>query len=465
MKKPILFVVGSATAYRIHQPFAAFCVQQGRRVAFVYDREPDALFELIQADADKLGTTAASLDAAIAPGPHEAPWSFFNRAPARAKLFNALREKNSGGRMQAFSEIIFGRLAAAETLLKGIDPAVIVVSEDGVAGPLAIIAAAQRKRIPVAVLPYGYGTQQDFDIALDAKAARGEVEQLTGPEGDAIRQHAPEWIKRGNHAGALLFPAEYIVAFESAGIYLRDAWVVHGGTADRLCVESPQMMALYRSEGLPADKLVLTGSPYGDCMLDALATDDAARQAFRQPRKIDANQTSILVSWPPSYHADRAGHSEFASYLEMTRAVLTGLGSLPNTRVTVSLHPAVSADVRAAIEAMGVAISDRYVLELIPLHDVYVSYYSSTIRWAVASGKPVLNYDAYKLGHDVYDAAPGVVTMSRVDDLLVKAGELAASDAAFAALAAEQVRVATDWGWLDGPAQPRILALLDGIAG
>jgi len=464
MKRPILFVVGSATAYRIHQPFAAFCVKQGRRVAFVYDREPDALFDTIAADAAKLGATAESLDKTITAGPHQAPWSFFNRAPARARVFNELREQSTSGRMKAFSDIIFGRLAAADALLKRVGPGVVVVAEDGVAGPLAIIAAAQRKGIPVAVLPYGYGTQQDFEIALDAKAARGEVEQPAGPEGNLIRQHAPEWLKQGAHAGAMLFPADYIVVLESAGIHVRNAWVVHGGMAERLCVESPQMLRLYQSEGLPADKLVMTGSPYGDFVLEALQHDAAARSAFRQPRKIDPHETRILVSWPPSYHAERGSASEFPSYLEMTRTVLEGLRDLPGVRLTVSLHPAVSAEDRAAIESMGVTLSERYVLELIPLHDIYVSYYSSTIRWAVASGKPVLNYDAYQLGLDVYDAAPGVVTVKTASELIARARELSTSESAFAALASEQVRVAPDWGLFDAPAMPRILAELENIA-
>ena len=87
--KPILFVVGSTTAYKIHKPFADFCVRQGRTVAFLYDREPDALFEQIQSDAKALGATAASLDAEIDAGPHEVRWGFFSRPPNHAKAFDA----------------------------------------------------------------------------------------------------------------------------------------------------------------------------------------------------------------------------------------------------------------------------------------------------------------------------------------------------------------------------------------
>lgn len=463
MKKHILFVVGSATAYRIHQPFAAFCVQQGRKVSFLYDREPDPLFETIVSDARALGATAASVDAAITAGPHQAPWSMFNRAPARARIFNTVREQSTGARMKAFSDVIFSRLAAAEGLIKKINPAIVIVAEDGVAGPLAVIAAAQRKGIPVAILPYGYGTQQDFDVALEAKAAAGELEQPTGPEGDAIRQHAPEWIKTDAFAGSLLFPAEYIVALESAGIHLRNAWTVHGGTAECLLVESEQMRDLYRSEAVANEKLVLTGTPYGDFVRASLDADPAARAAFRQPRKIDAAETRILVSWPPSYHAVRGPKSEFDTYEAMTKALLTDLAAIAGARLVVSLHPAVSADDRKAIAALGVTLTDEYVLGLIPRHDIYVSYFSSTIRWAIACGKPVINYDAYKLSLDVYDAAPGVLTTESAERVRNLATEWVTSAAAFETAASAQCAVAPRWGAVEAPAMPRILQTLDGM--
>ena len=460
----ILFVVGTATAYKIHKPFAEFCVAQKRHVDFVYDREPDALFAQVTADAKALGGEAISLDASIGAGPHKSPWSLFNRPPARAKAFDEIRKNDAAPRMAAFENAIFGRLAAAKALLKRLKPAVVVVAEDGVAGPLAVITAAQQARIPVAILPYGYGTQRDFEIALEAKASRGEVERPDGANGEAIRAHAPEWIKTGQFDGALLFPADYIVALESAGIRVNNPWIVHGGTADRLFAESPQMFDLYCSEGLPKTKLVLTGSPYGDFVLDALQQDAAAKAAFRQPRRIDAGLTRILVSWPPSYHGERAEHSEFPSYADMTRTVLQRLAQLPNTLVTVSAHPAVPESDRSLIAGTGVNVSDQYVLRLIPKHDIYVSYFSSTIRWAVASGKPVLNYDAYKLDLDVYAEAPGVVTTPSIERLIAVAGELA-SESGFAQMAGQQIEVAGRWGLLDAPAMPRILTELDRLAG
>ena len=156
MMKPILFVVTSEPSYRIHKPFAEFCARQGRTIAFVYDREPDAFFETVSSDAKALGATVVSLDAEIGSGPHESPWGFFSRPPERARYFDSVRQNSQSARTMPFSDILFGRYHAALRVLKRIDPAVMVVPEDGISGPLILITAARKLGIPIADVPYGH---------------------------------------------------------------------------------------------------------------------------------------------------------------------------------------------------------------------------------------------------------------------------------------------------------------------
>src|SRR5262249_11502744 len=133
---------------------------------------------------------------------------------------------------------------------------------------------------------------------------------------------------------------------------------------------------------------------------------------------------------------------------------------LPNCEVTVSLHPATLAADRAAIAETGVTLTDDYVIELIPQHDVYVSYFSSTIRWAIAAGKPVVNFDLYKLGLRVYDGAPGVATVDTFAGFKAAMSELIASEEGFTRIAARQAAVAQQWGVLDGQATARIAGVI-----
>lgn len=148
----------------------------------------------------------------------------------------------------------------------------------------------------------------------------------------------------------------------------------------------------------------------------------------------------------------------------MSREVLGWLDMLPGCQLTVSLHPAIQGEARADVERLGLAISEEYVIGLIPKHYLYVSYYSSTIRWALASGKPVVNYDAYGLGLSIYDSAPGFFNAATFDAFRVEIYRLTASPAAFAQTAERQAAVAGRWGLVDGGCMSRIIAELDRIS-
>ena len=461
----ILFLVTAASSYRLQRQVARRLARTGASVGFLYERDEDAVFALIQKDAADLGATAVALESLFETGResgavlrrhprlyHAVALWFRAHLMKPGRVQSMLRRLLPGGLFRrvvlldadaeeiaslgALRSLLAARLDAAKRALTRFRPAIIVACEDGVSAPLPVHAVARHEAIPVVILPYGYGVRSDFDIVLEGKEARGEVMRAEGCWLRLLTRHAPQWVKQGAHAGALMHSGPYIVAAESLGITLRDSWTVHGGYADRVYVESEQMRRVYLDEGLPQSKLVLTGTPYCDVMTDALGRNPDARAALRQPRRITPGLMRVLVSWPPSYHADRGAFSEFATYREMTRATLGWLCSLASCQVTVSLHPATLPADRSAVIDTGVSLATEYVVELIPQHDLFVTYFSSTIRWAVAAGKPVVNFDLYRLGLQVYDAAPGVITVSTLDDFKRAMMRLAASEDAFAETAA-----------------------------
>ena len=454
--KPLLFVVGSTTSYRLQRVFAQYCVANGRPVCFLYDNPPDALFAEVEADALTMNARALALDTLLQDG--EIPDIRFDRMPVpwRAKLFSFLAPAKDS----IMVRILGARMAAAQRVFKELSPTAIVVAEDGISGPAAVIAAARSMAIPVVDLPYGYGTQPDLEIALEEKVADNELLHPEGHLGRLVQWLAPTWIKKGRFAGCIIFPTNYIVAREALGMTLQNAWVVHGGYADCLLVESEQMMRLYRGEGLPPEKLALTGTPYCDTMFAALERDNRARAAFRRAQRVENGPLRILVSWPTSYHESRAAHCEFATYQDMSREILGWLHALPECCLTVSLHPAIQGENRALIESMGLSISQEYVIDLIPKNDIYISYFSSTQRWAIAAGKPVVNYDAYKVGLTIYDSAPGFHNATSFEDFKAVLQRLT-SDGAFEKDVAKQLTVAEDWGLIDGQCMQRMLATID----
>lgn len=357
------------------------------------------------------------------------------------------------------------RLATNREALRRVRPRLLIVGEDGISGNAWMIGAARERGLPVLVCPYGYGGRRDLQNALSQKRAGGELILARGRAGDRVRRKHPRWVMPTPDGPGLLFPPDFILAREKVGLGLRDPWTVHGGWADRIAVESEAMRRHYRKEGLPEGKLTLTGSVYCDVLHDALVAEPGCARAFEAGTRIAPGETRVLVALPPSFHGERAAESEFASFAELCRETLGFLAGLPDTRVTVSVHPATLAEDRRAIAETGVSLSDYYILELLPRHDLYVTCFSSTVRWAIACRKPVVNYDMYRFRLPDYEGLEGVPTEETQQGFRRVAGRLVRDEGFYGTLARAQHAVSRDWGILDGRNFERIHGLIRELAG
>lgn len=447
--RPILIVATSLASFALLRELAARLARQGQAIAFCSQGDNEPLDAAMRAAAEAMGTRLHCIAA------HAGPATVWQRTTRRLSDGNA--------KLNALLEIHQVNCRAARQLLREVQPKAVVVAEDGISGNCWIIDAARRAGVPVVDCPYGYGTHHDLENHLASRQQAGELLLNNGAYAEEIRRKYPHWIKRGRFEGALLYVPEYIVAWQRAGLRIRDPWVVHGGVSDKLCVESPQMLRHYLAEGLPRQQLELTGTVYCDMMHDALGKSPSALRALHSGQKIEPGTTSILVCWPTSYHADRGALCEFESYVELSQRMFQFLSSLEKVQVTVSLHPAMPTECRQVILDCPVQVSETNVLELIPQHDMYISEFSSTVRWAIAAGKPVVNYDFYCFDLCDYDEAPGVLQVSTFQAFQDEVRALVRGEAHYAAIAKRQCEVAEEWGVIDGKAAGNIAALIDSL--
>lgn len=356
------------------------------------------------------------------------------------------------------------QIGGARTILREASTSLLIVLEDGPGGDAALIAAARETGVPVLSVPFGVGESRDYDNFLADKHAEGALNVVDDDDiGRFLRAHAPHWIRKTPYGDVVLFPDTFVAARMLEGLDLPQPWTVHGGHADRLAVESPAMRRIYRREGVPEAKLADVGTVYCDEMRAALDRSEDARRAHETGRKIAPDRTSLLVSLPPSYHATRADRCDAPTYREMCRRVLDTLTGLPRTDVTMSIHPATDPGEAEAIRASGLAVTDQWMVPLIPLHDIFLTDFSSTIRWAITAGKPVVNYDAYGFGLDTYAAVDGVKTFRTCADAAAWLRVLCDDDAVYEAEAARIRAHAADWGTLDGRNVDRLFALMEGM--
>jgi hypothetical protein len=363
---------------------------------------------------------------------------------------------------EAYRNLLLRQTFACDKLLSDNKVDVVVVCEDGPGGCAPLIAAAKRRHILVAEMPFGIGEMRDYEIFIDAKASENTLNLVPDDEvGAALRKISPHWIKKTTYGDITLFPADTVLARTVAGMDLPEPWVVHGGSADVLLVESEAMERIYQRENVPRAKRIMTGSCYADVVYDEIAAKPELQKAYEASSLIEPEKPRILIALPPSYHQEYGGKSEFPTYREVIEKLLVGCREVhSNARITVSIHPAIKADDRQIIETLADEVSDEWLLRLIPKNDVFVPVFSSTIRWALMCGKPVVNYDIYKLDLPTYDTARCVYTTPVLQDALARLKETLENPEKYHAAAMQVKACSNEWGIMDGQNFDRIWATL-----
>ncbi|ASQ46423.1 hypothetical protein [Legionella clemsonensis] len=361
---------------------------------------------------------------------------------------------------KALYVIQYNLLNVANYIIRKNQPKILIVPEDGISSNLCLIEAATKAEIPVLDVPYGYGSYYDLENALAQKQLIEELYSEKEGAGQAVKEYYPHWVKSGKFAGSILLNPHFILALEELNLSVQNPWTVHGGAATKITVESQAMYDHYLNEGIIENKLCLTGTPYCDYLRAEIDSNKLYKEAFLSSKKIHKEKTSVLICWPPSYHAERANLCEYATYEELTKSVLDELTKLINVSITLSVHPAVQREFMELLKNFNVRISTDYILSELPKHDIYISCYSSTIRWAIAVAKPVINYDFYKFRLRDYQGVPGVLNVETASAFQQTVNKLITDEDYYHKIALSQKAQAERWGLLDGLNFKRIYSLI-----
>ena len=167
---------------------------------------------------------------------------------------------------------------------------------------------------------------------------------------------------------------------------------------------------------------------------------------------------------PPDQNTyDRPG-CEFSGFDDLIHFWAQSLSEVRGWNVVVRPHPKTAPERLNEVRRYGLAITYDDTAKLVPLCDLYVAAVSSTIRWAIACGKPVINFDVYQYNYRDYEGVEAVSLVNTRKEFRNLLQELTGNREQLAATAAIQQRVSGRWGCLDGMSGQRILALLRGEA-
>jgi hypothetical protein len=350
------------------------------------------------------------------------------------------------------------QLRTARRVVAAHAPDILVLSEDSVGHETAaLIASGRRQGIPSVIVPFTVANALEPAEAY-YRDARFIVRSWSSRL--AARLY-PRWVYEHRGRRLLRLPAPQLIAKEWWGLAPPLPWIVNSGSATALAVESEFMEQYYLREGLPAGRMVRTGALYDDVLAEHQRAAPAGRAELCRELGLPADRPLILCALPPDQFILSGPQTDFSDYASMVQFWMQALAAVRGWNVVVRLHPRMDYDAHRDIERFGVRLSRRDTASLVPLCDLYVASVSATIRWAIACGKPALNYDAYRLRWTDYDDAPGVVRVEDKDAFTAVLQRFGTDAAFYEQVRASQEADAVRWGRLDGQAGARLLQLFD----
>jgi len=323
----------------------------------------------------------------------------------------------------------------------------------------AYIKAGHIEHIPSVVIPqFMAGSLEWAEFVWDRPDYNAQ--KITNRLVGALYSH---WIYEHKGRKLVAKPVDQALAYEWLGIAPPLPWILHSGFADALALESAAIRDYCISEGLPKERLVVTGSCTHDIITDIFVNSTKKKIELCSAMDLSPDIPIILSALPSNDMAMGRSECEFQNYIDLLEFWCKSLAAIKGYNIIICVHPSVRADDLLFIEKWGVKIAKEPTYKLIPLCDIFVAAVSATIQWAIACGKPVLNYDVYQYHYTDYNNIWGVIKVNARLDFINTLHLLTTEPEFFAEISARQLTNAEKWGQLDGKSGERLIQLFDRI--
>ncbi|MBE0580196.1 hypothetical protein [Devosia sp.] len=345
----------------------------------------------------------------------------------------------------------------ATQLIERARPHVIVVMEDNAEGLTGVMTfAARRAGIPFVVLPdYIPNPIEPATYYWDSRAhqVRTVLDWL-------VATAYPKWAYTHSGRRMIRLPSPTILAYHLLGCDPPAPWILNSGYANAIGLDSTAMWTHYHSLGFREDKLRIIGTAQDDRLHARFSQRAELRAALMRDLGLPADRPVLLCAFPPDQYASSdTGSFEYRSYADLVAAWFAELAAISDrANVIVRPHPRTEPGFLEQACPPGVRVIWTPTEDLIPICDLYVASVSTTIRWALGLGLPVLNYDCYRYSYGDFSAAKGVRECTDRSAFSRNLQDLAHDTTE---LAARSLSDRHAWGQVDGQFASRLRHLLE----
>lgn len=357
--------------------------------------------------------------------------------------------------IQFKAQLSYKRLA--RILLDAVAPDFLILVDVNVEnGSGVLVNTAKARGITVGIFPYSIcDATEAAETFYDSRN-----HQVYGIWNRIAAQLWPRWVYTYKSRRLLRLPGAKVISQEILCNAAPVPWLPNSSRADFICAESVAAKSYMQRAGLPTNQIALVGSPCDKLLAAARRERSVRRSELFSRFGWDESAPLVLCAFPPNQLPIRERNCEFDNFSKLVEFWMNTLKGLQGCFVGICPHPRMDVTELKPFESPNLKILSDTVLELIPLCECYVASASATIRWSIACGIPVINYDVYRYEYKDFSSAKGVLTTTSKGDFsdalikIVKGGDFRAK------MTDAQAEAAVEWGMLDEGFDDRLLQLL-----
>lgn len=318
---------------------------------------------------------------------------FTNRLKKQEKIFLANLEKNYDKIFKLVQEYKIDVLLINGDRHLGLEPLFLKVAKD--------------LKIPT-IIPYMVYFAEQEDLVKTSTI----IESKTLLTSKYIKDSEKKFIhhKRENK---YYYPHTIANALDELGVLTKNPWFMGGGSSGILCLPNYRMNEHYINNGVDSNKIKVLG----DTSYDQLYLNYKNRVNIKQillEKYSFINKKIIIVALP---QLGEHNILPWDKHWEEINYLMKSLNEL-NENILISLHPKMDRKKYEFLEdKYNCTILDERLADVLPIADMFVATFSSTVLWSILCGIKTVVVDFYGLNYTMYDFLTSIKKVDKKENL------------------------------------------------
>ena len=341
-----------------------------------------------------------------------------------------------------------------------LEPCSIALLPDNVVGPIwpPLTKACKKLNIPVMVFPFTICNQEEAVQTLRNN------ETVWFKNNPAISRYFPKWRYQHGDIDILRVPFPHIVAHSLLNVVPSDPWHYLSGESDVIAVDSPATYQYFLRSGIAESEMQVTGSLLQDQMAQIKKNKSAKSAEILSQLNLDPEKPIFLIGGCPNQFGSSTVYCEFDEMIEVSNALREALHPLvTNFNILVRPHPNFF-EFGELLACDFIRVTDKPTYELIPLSACYLAFASATIRWALFSSVPVINYDIFNYNISEYKNRSGIAEVNTLDGITAQIRQIITDEHHLKKMSEDMADLANHWGVVGGKNIEKITSTIDRLS-